>query len=63
MTRRMVRVESPTFVAAYVVDVESNRVVEAAPILRRWLMGRTVGEARRIVIQKGWRFSEDTPSG
>ena len=53
MRETLVRVVAPHFVAGFVV--RDGRCVEAAPILRRHLMGRTVEEARAIIAGKGWR--------
>lgn len=51
----LLRVEAPTFVAGLVYDPEIDRVVETAPILRRWL-----GYTRKQVIegcrQMSWRL-------
>jgi hypothetical protein len=50
----LVRVVAPTFVAAFVIDDE---VRECAPILRRYLAGKTEVEARAVVAARGWRAS------
>jgi hypothetical protein len=51
------QVTASNFVAGFDVDVKTNRVVEAPPILRRWLMGKTSSEARRIIAQRGWKYA------
>lgn len=41
----LVRVNAPTFIAGFELDEESDRVVNAAPILR-WTRGMTRDEVR-----------------
>lgn len=50
----LVRVLAPKGFVAGVV-VRGDHVVEAAPILRGGLMGKTVEEARAIIASRGWR--------
>lgn len=47
-----VRIEAPHFVAR--LEVDSGRVVEAAPILR-YMVGWTTKRVRGYVDAKGWR--------
>lgn len=30
-------------------------VIQAAPILRRWCLGKTASQARAIIASKGWK--------
>lgn len=53
--RPLVRVVAPTFVAGIEAD-ESGRVVSAAPILRRALLGKTGAEVAAICAARGWRW-------
>ncbi len=48
----LVQVTGPRFCAAFVIDDE---VREAAPILRRDLMGKTEAQARAVIASKGWK--------
>lgn len=48
----LVRVLSDSFCAGFVI--EDDRCVLAAPILRRWLMGKTADECRKVIRDKGW---------
>ena len=51
---KLVRVVAKHFVAGF----ESDGIVRnAAPILRKALLGRSDDEARRIIGAKGWRAS------
>lgn len=56
-TETLVKVEGRTwvglFVAAFVI--RDGVVVEAAPYLRKHLMGRTTDEAREVISAKGWK--------
>ena len=45
------------FVAGFLWDPMTDRVVSAAPILRRPLMGKTAAEVAAICDAKGWRLS------
>ena len=47
----LVRVVGPGFVAGFEVG---ETVVRAAPILRRWLMGKTEAEARAVIRERNW---------
>lgn len=48
---RLVRVVAPHFVAGFETD---GIVRRCAPILKRWLLGKTDQEASAIIAQKGW---------
>jgi hypothetical protein len=50
------RVEAPSFVAGF--EVDEDRVVRTAPVLRRWLSGRRVGNARHICWERGWKVTK-----
>jgi len=49
----LVRVLAPHFVAGFVI--RQDRVIEAAPILRRKLLGKTTEAARAEIAKNGWR--------
>jgi len=51
---RLVRVVAPKFVAGFLTD---GRVRVCAPILRKYLFGRTDDEARAIIARRGWKAS------
>ena len=51
--RAVYRVVSSFFVAGFVVD-GSGRVAECAPILRKYIAGRSVDEAMAELKRKGW---------
>lgn len=53
------RIEAPRFVAR--VEVAEGRVVMAAPIVRRQLLGRTVAEVYRLAERNGWRVEPMRP--
>lgn len=48
----LVRVIAPSFVAGF--GVRNGRCVEAAPILRRHLLGKTADEARAAIAARRW---------
>lgn len=49
----LIRVVAPHFVAGFLWDPIDNRVVEAAPILRLALMGKTADQARVVAEKRG----------
>jgi hypothetical protein len=50
---KLVRVVSPYFVAGFVIH--DGRVIDAAPILRKHVIGKTEDEAREIIYGRGWK--------
>lgn len=54
---KLVQVTAPNFVAAFVVG-DDGMVERAAPILRKWVMGKPDAEARRICRMKRWSVEE-----
>lgn len=46
------------FVAGFLWDPMTDRVVHAAPILRRKLLGRTAAEVAQICKAERWQLSE-----
>lgn len=50
---KLVRVVTPYFVAGLIV--RDGRVVEAAPILRKKLLGATEDGARLVIKAHGWK--------
>ncbi len=55
MTEQLVRVVAPHFVAGFVM--QGDICTEAAPILRRWVLGRNREAIRRTMQAKGWQAS------
>ena len=55
MTKRgLLRILAPHFVAG--VEYENGRVVRAAPILRRALLGKTGAEVAAVCRRRGWSW-------
>lgn len=58
----LLRVEAPNFCAGavYRIGKDSTDCIEVAPILRRWLAGKSLAEALKVLVRKerdGWRCS------
>ena len=53
----LIRVVAPSFVAGFIYDERLDRCTEAAPILRRHILGKTREQIRRVVEKNGWDAS------
>lgn len=55
----LLRVEAPNFCAGavFLVDKDSTFCIESAPILRKWVSGKTFQEAQTIFLRRGFRLS------
>lgn len=61
MTETLVRITAPHFVAGLVLV--NNRCIEAAPILKRWAMGRDSDTLRGYIAKHGWKATIVRRSG
>ena len=52
--RSLVRVVAPRFVAGMIM--EGDRCIDAAPILWRHVLGRTLAEIARFSTGRGWQI-------
>lgn len=50
----LVRVVADRFVAGFVYDPVLDRCVEAAPILRRSVLGKDAAAIRQLALERGW---------
>jgi hypothetical protein len=48
----LVQVRAPHFCAG--MEVVDGIVIRAAPILRRWFLGKTIDQARAIIAARKW---------
>ncbi len=51
---KLIRITSHYFVAGVVLDEKQDKIVQAAPILRKALMGRSESEIKKVCKQRRW---------
>ena len=56
MTKRLYRIEAPHFTAHFVVNGETNIIVESAPILA-WCRGKQLDGVASYCQKKSWHIA------